>query len=62
VVTWCSTSATTSPQSWEKLTSNGNFTNSVTLTTPNDVIRRLNKKKHVAGDPDLETWLTPSTE
>jgi hypothetical protein len=51
-----------SPQSWEKLTSNGNFTNSVTSTAPNAVIRRLKKKNHVAGDPDLETWLTPSTE
>jgi hypothetical protein len=52
----------TNPQSWEKLTSNGNFTNSVTSTEPNAVIRRLKKKKHVAGEPDLEIWLTPSTE
>jgi hypothetical protein len=45
----------TSPQSWEKLTSNDIFTNSVTSTTPNAIIRRLKKKKkHVAGDPDLE--------
>jgi hypothetical protein len=44
----------TSPQSWEKLTSNGSFTNSVTPTAPNAVIRRLKKKKHIAGDPDLE--------
>jgi hypothetical protein len=44
----------TSPQSWEKLTSNGGFANSVTSTAPNTVIRRLKKKKHVAGDPDLE--------
>jgi hypothetical protein len=52
----------TSPQSWEKLTSNSNFTNSVTSTALNAVIRRLNKKKHVTGNPDLETWLTPSIE
>jgi hypothetical protein len=51
-----------SPQSWEKLTSNGNFMNRVTSTAPNAVIRRLKKKNHVAGDPDLETWLTPSIE
>jgi hypothetical protein len=43
----------TSPQSWEKLTSNGSFANSVTLTAPNAVIMRL-KKKYVVGDPDLE--------
>jgi hypothetical protein len=43
-----------SPQSWEKLTSNGSFTNSITPTTPNAVIRRQKKKKHVIGDPDLE--------
>jgi hypothetical protein len=43
------------PQSWEKLTSNGNFMNSVMPTEPNAVIRKLKKKKkHVAGDPDLE--------
>jgi hypothetical protein len=52
----------TSPQSREKLTSNDNFMNSVTLTTPNAVGMRLKKKKHVTGDPDLEIWLTPSTE
>jgi hypothetical protein len=51
-----------SPQSWEKLTSNGNFVNSVTPTAPNAVARGLQKKKHVAGDLDLEIWLTPSTE
>jgi hypothetical protein len=62
VVRWCSMSAMTSSQSWEKLTSNGNFVNSVTLTVPNAVIRRLKKKKHVIGDPDLEIWLTPLTE
>jgi hypothetical protein len=61
VATWCSTSAITSPQSWEKLTSNGNFTNSITLTMPNVVSMRP-KKKHVTGDPDLEIWLTPSIE
>jgi hypothetical protein len=44
----------TSPRSWEKLTSNGSFANSVMPTTLNVVIRRLKKKKHVAGDPDLE--------
>jgi hypothetical protein len=44
----------TSPQSWEKLTSSGSFTNSVTPITLNAVIRRLKKKKHVVGDPDLE--------
>jgi hypothetical protein len=43
----------TSPQSWEKLTSNGSFANSVTPTTPNVVITRL-KKKSVEGDPDQE--------
>jgi hypothetical protein len=48
-------SAMKSPQSWEKLTSNCNFANSVTPTTPNVVSLRLKKKKkHVAGDPDLE--------
>jgi hypothetical protein len=52
----------TSQQSWQKLMSNGNFANSVTLTAPNTVIRRLKKKKHVAGDPKLKIWLTPSTE
>jgi hypothetical protein len=54
VATWCSTSAMTSRQSREKLTSSGSFTNSVTPITPNAIIRRLKKKKHVAGDPDLE--------
>jgi hypothetical protein len=44
----------TSHQSWEKLTSSGSFANSVTPIAPNAVIRRLKKKKHVAGDPDLE--------
>jgi hypothetical protein len=45
----------TSPQSWEKLTSNGSFTNSVTPTTLNAIIMRLKKKKkYVVGDPDLE--------
>jgi hypothetical protein len=53
VVTWCSTSAITSPQSWEKLTSNGNFVNSVMPTTPNAVTRRL-KKKSVREDPNQE--------
>jgi hypothetical protein len=52
----------TSPQSREKLTSNGNFTNSITLTAPNAVSMRLKKKKHVAGDLNLEIWLTPSTK
>jgi hypothetical protein len=52
----------TSPQLREKLTSNGNFANSVTPTMPNAVNMRLKKKKHVAGDPDLEIWLTPLTE
>jgi hypothetical protein len=42
-----------SPQSWEKLMSNDSFTNSVTPTTPNAVIRRL-KKKSVEGEPDQE--------
>jgi hypothetical protein len=45
-----------------KLTSNSNFANSVTLTTPNAVSMRLKKKKHVAGDLDLEISLTPLTE
>jgi hypothetical protein len=36
--------------------------NSVTLTASNAVIRRLKKKKHVVGDPDLKIWLTPSIE
>jgi hypothetical protein len=44
----------TSPQSREKLMSSGSFANSVTPTAPNAVIRRLKKKKHIAGDPDLE--------
>jgi hypothetical protein len=44
----------TSPQSWEKLTSNGSFANSVTPTALNAVIMRLKKKKYVAGDSDLE--------
>jgi hypothetical protein len=52
----------TSPQSWEKLTSNGNFTNSVMLTVPNAVGTRPKKKKHIVEDPDLEIWLRPSTE
>jgi hypothetical protein len=52
----------TSPQSWEKLTSNGNFTNSITPTTLNAVSMRQQKKKHIAGDPDLKIWLTPSTK
>jgi hypothetical protein len=52
----------TSLLSWEKLMGNGNFANSVMLTMPNAVSMRLKKKKHVAGDPDLEIWLTPLTE
>jgi hypothetical protein len=52
----------TSLQSWEKLMSNGNFTNSITSTAPNTISMRLKKKKHVVGDPVLEIWLTPSTE
>jgi hypothetical protein len=52
--TRCSTSTMTSPQSWEKLMSSGSFTNSVTPTAPNAVIRRQKKKKHVVGDPDLK--------
>jgi hypothetical protein len=44
----------TSPQSREKLTSSGSFANSVTPTALNAIIRRMKKKKHVAGDPDLE--------
>jgi hypothetical protein len=50
-----------SPQSWEKLTSNGNFANSITPTAPNAISMRP-KKKDVAGDLDLEIWLTPSTK
>jgi hypothetical protein len=42
-----------SPQSWEKLTSNDNFMNSVMPTTPNAIAWRQ-KKKHVTGGPDLE--------
>jgi hypothetical protein len=41
---------------------NGNFANSVTLTAPDVVSTRPKKKKHVAGDPDLMIWLTPSIE
>jgi hypothetical protein len=52
----------TSPQSWEKLMSNDNFTNSVTPTASNAVSMRPKKKKHVVGDSDLKIWLTPSTE
>jgi hypothetical protein len=44
----------TSCQSQEKLTCSGSFTNSVTPITANAIIRRLKKKKHVVGDPDLE--------
>jgi hypothetical protein len=51
-----------SPQSREKLTSNGNFANSVMPTMPNAVGTRPKKKKNVAGDPDLEIWPTPSTK
>jgi hypothetical protein len=51
-----------SPQSWEKLTCNGNFANSVTPTTLNAIIRRLKMKKHVVGDLDLEIWPTPLIE
>jgi hypothetical protein len=47
-------SAMMSPQSWEKLTSNGSFMNSVMPTAPNAVIRRLRKKEPVAEDPDLK--------
>jgi hypothetical protein len=43
----------TSPQSREKLTSNGSFVNCVTLAAPNVVARRL-KKKSIEGDPDQE--------
>jgi hypothetical protein len=42
--------------------SNDNFTNSVTLTVPGAASARPRKKKHVAGDPDLEIWPTPLTE
>jgi arylsulfatase A-like enzyme len=52
----------TSPQSRKKLTSNGNFTNSVMPTALNAVGMRPKKKKHVAGDPDLEIWLMPLIE
>jgi hypothetical protein len=51
-----------SPQSQEKLTSNGNFTNSITPITPNAVSMRPKKKKHVIGGLDLEIWLMLSTE
>jgi hypothetical protein len=47
-----------SPQSREKLTSNGNFANSVTPIMPNAVSMRPKKKKHIVGDLDLEIWLT----
>jgi hypothetical protein len=47
-------SAMMSPQSWEKLMSNGSFTNFVMPTVPNAIIRRLKKKKHIVGDPNLE--------
>jgi hypothetical protein len=43
----------TSLQSWEKLTSNGSFANSVMLIMSNAVAWRL-KKKSVEGDPDQE--------
>jgi hypothetical protein len=42
-----------SPQSREKLTSNGSFANWVTPATLNVVARRL-KKKSIKGDLDLE--------
>jgi hypothetical protein len=41
---------------------NGNFANSVMSIVPNAVAWRQKKKKHVAGDPDLVIWLTPSIE
>jgi hypothetical protein len=43
----------TSPQSWEKQTSNGSIANSVTPIAPNFVIRRL-KKKSIKRDPGQE--------
>jgi hypothetical protein len=42
-----------SPQSWEKLTSNGSFADSVTPTAPN-IIAWRQKKKSVEGDPNQE--------
>jgi hypothetical protein len=53
VATWCSTSAMTSPQLREKLTSNSSFANCIMPAVPNTVARRL-KKKSVEGDPDQE--------
>jgi hypothetical protein len=31
-------------------------------TAPDAVSMRLEKKKHVVGDPDLMIWLTPLAE
>jgi hypothetical protein len=42
-----------SPRSWEKLTSNDSFANSVTPTAPNAIAWRQ-KKKSVEEDPDQE--------
>jgi hypothetical protein len=42
----------TSPQSREKLMSNGSFANCVTPAVPNAITRRL--KKSIEGDPDQE--------
>jgi hypothetical protein len=44
----------TSHQSREKLTTSGSSVNSVTPIAPYVVIRSLKKKKHVAGDPNIE--------
>jgi hypothetical protein len=50
-----------SPQSREKLTSNGNFANSGTPIA-SDAISARPRKKHVTGDLDLEIWLMLLTE
>jgi hypothetical protein len=62
VATWCSTSAMTSPLLKERLMTNAQCVNSTTPATLNAAHLRLQKRKHVAGDPDLEIWLMPSIE
>jgi hypothetical protein len=43
-----------SPQSREKLTSNGSFANYVTTAALNTITGRL-KKKSIKGDPDMRS-------
>jgi hypothetical protein len=52
----------TSPLLKERLTTNAQCVNSATPAVLNAAHLRLPKKKRVEEDPDLEIWLTPSTE